>query len=124
MDYLLVGIGGVFGSLSRYYLGKYIASKSNTDFPWGTFTINVTGTFILSLLTFYPALESSNYYSQTRFLVMVGFLGAYTTFSTWSYETYQLIKNQDYFNLSMYVGGTLLIGFMAVYVGMLIGKII
>lgn len=119
---LAVGFGGILGALTRYYLGKYIALKSNFDFPWGTFFINITGAYILSFFAFNNIMQTSSYVEMIKLFVMTGFLGAYTTFSTFSYETYQLIKARDYFNVIFYVLGTLVFGLLAAYAGMLSSK--
>lgn len=122
MDTLIVGTGGILGALTRFYLGKYIAVRVDSDFPWGTFIINISGAFLLSFLTFYKPLIMSNYYQNIKLLIMTGFLGAYTTFSTLSYETYQLAKNEDYKNFALYFFGSLVLGLFAAYLGMLTGK--
>ena len=110
----LIGIGGAVGALARYWLGSWVMGKiPGATFPWGTFVINVTGSFILGLvmtLLTERVLTSPNW----RPLVTIGFVGAYTTFSTFEYETARLSSSwQAMVNLMGSVGA----GYAAVWAG-------
>lgn len=115
MDYLLVGIGGIFGSLLRYILGKFISQRSNTVFPTGTFVINITGALLLGFVT------SLNNNNGIYLFFGTGFLGAYTTFSTFMYEGFNLFKNREKLNAYIYVLGSLVIGIIGFIIGAKIG---
>lgn len=116
MEYLVVGIGGVFGSIIRYALGKFISKRSNTMFPIGTFIINITGAVFLGLLTTYQA-------SKGIYLLFGdGFLGAYTTFSTFMYEGFNLFQDKEKLNAFAYVLGSLLLGVIGFSLGTLLGN--
>lgn len=116
MDYLLVGIGGTFGSIIRYALGKYISARSESELPLGTFVINVTGALLLGILT--GIQTSKTIYS----LLGDGFLGAYTTFSTFMYEGFNLFQDREKLNAFIYILGSLILGIIGFAIGVQIGK--
>ena len=120
---LLVGTGGIFGALTRYWLGKYIGSKYVSDFPYVTFFINISGSYVLAAIFFSPIFIRSINHDFINYFFLTGFLGAYTTFSTFSYEAYQLLKVQDYKNMVLYIIGTLVLGLVASYTGMLTARL-
>lgn len=104
MYYIIAGLGGLFGSIVRYKLGKVISEKSNAVFPSGTFLINVSGAFLLGIVS--NAGLSSNYY----YLFGDGFLGAYTTFSTFMYEGFNLFQKNMMLNAVTYISLTVVLG--------------
>jgi len=114
-DVLLVGAGGFLGASARYLLGKYINRKWNGDFPLGTFVINIIGSFLLGLLVFYPAVAGL-FTIEMSLGVGIGFLGAFTTFSTLEYETLVLLEKGKATTALLYVLGSFIIGFLAVWV--------
>lgn len=111
MGYLLVGIGGIFGSITRFVLGKYISERSKTVFPRGTFIINITGAFLLGIVTAFQN------YTNAYLLLGDGFLGAYTTFSTFMYEGFNLFQEEEKLNALKYVLGSLLLGILGFVLG-------
>lgn len=111
MSLVLVGIGGALGSITRYKLGKVITEKTNTTFPIGTFIINITGAILLGLVSCLEA--GSNIY----FLLGDGFLGAYTTFSTFMYEGFNMFQENEKMNAFIYVVGSLLLGVIGYVLG-------
>lgn len=118
MDLIFVGIGGALGSLVRYRLGKLITERSNSTFPTGTFIINITGALLLGLL-------SSIGSGRSLYLLLGdGFLGAYTTFSTFMYEGFNLFSENEKLNAFVYVLGTLLLGVIGYAAGYELGKVI
>jgi len=118
MDLVFVGIGGALGSLARYKLGKVITEKSNTMLPIGTFIINITGAILLGL-------ASSLVVSKNMYLLLGdGFLGAYTTFSTFMYEGFNLFQENEKMNAFTYVLGSLLLGVIGYVSGFELGKLI
>ncbi len=90
-DYLMVAVGGAIGSLARYWLGGLVAARLGVRFPYGTLLINVTGSFLIGyFLT--VATERLSLHPAYRLLIAVGFLGGYTTFSAFEYETLRLLE--------------------------------
>jgi CrcB protein len=103
MDLILVGVGGAIGSLSRYQLGKLL-SKRKRIFPVGTFIINITGAALLGVVT------SLDIGSSAYLLTADGFLGAFTTFSTFMYEGFELFRGNKKINALIYIFVSLLLG--------------
>lgn len=119
--YLLIALAGSLGALSRYVLGGYINSATGSAFPLGTFLINITGSFILGFAgTFGFERFAVNPNYRTAFTV--GFVGAYTTFSTWSFETLRLIEDGSYGLALANAVGSLLVGLLAVWLGMVLAR--
>lgn len=116
LNLLWVGVGGVFGGLCRFQLGKVVSEKANTAFPIGTFLINISGALLLGLLT---GIEPGN---KIYLLLGDGFCGAYTTFSTFMYEGFNLFQESEKLNAFLYVLGTLLLGVIGYVCGWAIGK--
>lgn len=104
---ILVGIGGFLGAILRFYLSKLLAHP----YPWATFIINCTGSFALGLVF---ALHLSDWLWQ---LIGIGFLGAYTTFSTFGFESLQLIEQQKWGQVISYIASTLLFGILFATIG-------
>ena len=106
----LVGLGGFLGAISRYFLNQYFSGIKL--FPLGTFLVNMTGSFFMGLLL------GSNWISDTiRVLVGTGYLGAYTTFSTFNFELLMLKKNNRKFQFFLYVVSSYIFGILLAYLG-------
>src|SRR5215471_4451547 len=91
LRYLMIAVGGAAGAIARYVLGNYIGSRLGVRFPYGTFVINVSGSFLVGFIL---VLLSRTTASQNwRYLIAIGFIGAYTTFSTFEYETLRAIQD-------------------------------
>lgn len=121
LKYVVVGIGGFLGAVTRYALGAYIGSRYGVRFPLGTFIINVSGSFLIGLvLTLLARTTASAYW---RYLIPIGFIGAYTTFSTFEYETLRAIQDGQVMTGLLNVGLSLVLGFMAVWAGAAIGRV-
>jgi CrcB protein len=118
-----VGLGGFLGANARYLLGGFISERWGAVFPLGTFVINVTGSFILGFFMAYaqdrPWVEPG-----ARLLFAVGFVGAYTTFSTFEYETMRLIQEREMLLAMVNIFGSLLSGAVAVFAGFILGELI
>jgi CrcB protein len=118
---LIVGIGGFFGAVTRYGLAVWIGQKWGRSFPMGTFVINITGSLLIGLLM--PLLtERFMTNPQWRLFLAVGFLGAYTTFSTFEYETGALLKDGEWLIACINVFASVIVGFMALKIGEVIAK--
>ncbi|HLK56738.1 MAG TPA: fluoride efflux transporter CrcB [Chthonomonadaceae bacterium] len=115
MKYLVVGLGGFIGANARYILGLWAAQKWGTQFPYGTFIINITGSFILGLFATLALRFAWN--DNWRLLIAIGFVGAYTTFSTFEYETLQLVEQGTWLRAGLNILGSVLLGFGAAYLG-------
>ncbi len=91
MNWLLIGIGGSLGAISRYAISKYIKTRNNS-FPIATLVVNAIGSFLLGYILGYNILnETQSFY----FFITGGFLGAFTTFSTFSFEIFDLLKRKE-----------------------------
>lgn len=111
MNLVFVGIGGALGSLVRYKLGKVITEKSDTTFPIGTLIINITGAILLGIVT---SLETER---NVYLLLGDGFLGAYTTFSTFMYEGFNMFQENEKMNAFAYILGSLFLGILGYIAG-------
>lgn len=116
MTYILIGIGGAFGSLARYVLGKVISKSAKSVFPFGTFIINITGAILLGLVS------SRGVSSNVYHLLADGFLGAYTTFSTFMYEGFNLFQGKRWLNACIYIVGSVILGILGYIVGFEAGR--
>jgi CrcB protein len=119
--YLVVAVGGAFGAVLRYYLGGTLLARAGAPFPTATFVINVTGSFILGFfLTL--ATERLHISPHWRLAVAVGFVGAYTTFSTFEYETARLVEDGYLIRALLNVVLSVVIGFAAVWLGIIAAR--
>lgn len=116
MEYILVGLGGILGSLSRFQLGKFVNKKSTIKFPLGTFLINITGAILLGILT------AMNFNKNIYAFLGDGFLGAYTTFSTFMYEGFSLFYNNKKLNAIFYIAISLILGIIGYFIGYILVK--
>lgn len=116
MKYIIVGIAGILGALSRYYLGFTIDTIWHHSLPLATLTINLIGCFLLALLTTYIA--RLNVLSSE---VITGFIGSFTTFSTFGVETVQLINHSHFGIAFLYVSCSMLGGLMMSLLGYKLG---
>lgn len=120
---LAIALGGAMGALARYGLGAWISSRWNQSFPLHTFLINISGAFLLGFLNilFIERLTVSPF---IRLGIGVGFLGAYTTFSTFGYEVITLLQGGSMLTAALYTLGSLLVGFTGVALGVGLARII
>jgi fluoride exporter len=123
LKYLLVGIGGCLGSILRFWLGSYIGGKMGARFPYGTLVINITGSFLIGLI-FALLTVRTNWGPNWRYLILIGFIGGYTTFSSFEYETLRMIQDGQIGLGLLYVATSVVIGFVAVWGGMIAGRAI
>lgn len=120
---LVVAIGGALGALSRYGLGFWISSKWNQGFPLGTFIINITGAFLLGFLNIL-FIEKFAISPLWRLGIGIGFLGAYTTFSTFGYEVIMLLEGGSLLTAGLYTLLSVIIGFAGVALGVGLARIL
>ena len=118
-----VAIAGALGALARYGLGGFIANRNPSAFPVETLVINVSGSLVLGFL-FVVLTERFLPHPALRTSLMVGFLGAYTTFSTFSLETFRLIEDGAVGLAALNVFASVAAGLVAVYLGVVVGRAI
>ena len=118
---LWVGLGGFLGANARYLLGGWIAGRLGAGFPYGTYAINVTGSFILGFFLAF-AQDRAWVAPPARLLFAVGFVGAYTTFSTFEYESIRLLQDGELLLCSVYVIGSVISGAVATVAGIALGS--
>lgn len=117
-EYLIVGAGGAAGSLARYILGKKISARYFFKISLGTFIINVSGAMLLGVVL------SIGITGNLYLLFADGFLGAYTTFSTFMYESFHLFGDKKKLNAAIYVVSSLVLGFAGFAAGMAIARLL
>lgn len=117
---LLVFIGGGLGSTLRYIISKHLSSTAS-GIPWGTFTVNILGSFIIGLILGLAAKNSTFSHSQTLILA-TGFCGGFTTFSTFAYENHMFLKSGDFFSFALYTLMSFVTGFIMVFLAMYLIK--
>ena len=129
MQVALVALGSSFGGLARWGVSLAAWRMLGTAFPWGTLFINVSGSLFLGWFT--TILETRLFGSASwrwlrpddlRLMIAVGFTGAYTTFSTFEYESYKMIDDRDYLATAAYVAGSVFLGLLAVRAGTVLAK--
>jgi CrcB protein len=117
--YLAVLTGAGLGGLARYVMGTWIMAKYGGRFPLGTFFINVSGSFLIGvLMTLFT--ERFHPHPNWRLFLVVGVLGGYTTFSSFEYETYQAVRDGARWMGLAYVLGSVLLGYIGVWLGSVI----
>lgn len=118
-----IGVGGGAGSILRFLCQKYIYAWYPVAFPWGTFAVNVAGCFIIGVL--YAVAEKGNILTpEMRLLLITGFCGGFTTFSTFSYESLGLMRTGDFTYLALYAAGSVVLGIIATLGGVAFIKMI
>jgi fluoride exporter len=121
VKYLLILIGGGAGSLARYLAVSAITTRWGARFPWGTVAVNVTGCFLIGLIMTVVT-ERAHLHPYWRFVLVVGFLGGYTTFSSFEWETYTAMRDGGFRIGLANVVGSVVLGYAAVCVGSLLAR--
>ena len=117
---LFVFIGGGFGSVLRFLIGKWLNNTEN-GIPYGTFIANILGSLLIGLILGYVAKNDAISQNQTL-LLTTGFCGGFTTFSTFAYENHVFLKSGDFTSFAIYSIASFVIGFLAVFAGMYLIK--
>lgn len=118
--FLLVFLGGGFGSGLRFLLGKYLNSSA-TGIPYGTFAANILGSLLIGIILGMAA-KNETISQQHTLILATGFCGGFTTFSTFAYENHVFLKSGDFMTFAMYTIASFIIGFAAVFLGMYVVK--
>lgn len=121
--YLLIALGGALGSIARYWIGAVVASRLGTRFPYGTLIVNLSACvvigFVLAFLTRRAGMSEGWFY-----LIPVGFVGAYSTFSTYEWETLALLRAGAFLSAAVYAVVSLILGLGAVWCGMMAAEML
>jgi fluoride exporter len=116
-----VALGGAVGATTRWLLDRLIEQRTESVFPWSTFTINLTGCFVIGVLV--EALVDRHHLpAWIRVGLVVGVIGGYTTFSTYAQETFSLVESDDIGIALVYATASVVLGILAVYGGTLLGR--
>jgi fluoride exporter len=122
MPYLLVGLGGFIGANARFVVARIAGALFETRFPLGTFIINVSGSFLLGVLGTLVAQKVMPNSESMRLALGVGFLGAFTTFSTFEFETHALFDDGSWLTATTNMFASLFVGLLAVRAGIVVAK--
>lgn len=121
MTYLWVALGGAAGAAARYGVAQWAGARWGWTFPWGTFVVNGTGSLAIGLLM--ALLIGRGADPAYRLLLVTGFIGGYTTFSAFSLEALSLLETRRYGEAALYVGGSVLLGLIACFAGLAVGRL-
>ncbi|MGN6797847.1 MAG: fluoride efflux transporter CrcB [Gaiellaceae bacterium] len=116
-----IALGGAFGASARYLLDRFVEQHTESVFPWSTFTINVTGCLLIGVVI-EQLVDRHHLPAWIRVGMVVGVLGGYTTFSTFSQEVFSLLESSDVAIAIAYAGASVGVGLLAVYAGTLLGR--
>lgn len=122
LPYLLVGVGGFLGANARFVLARWVGALVDTRFPLGTLVVNVSGCFALGVLATFVLTRLVAHSDEVRLAVGVGFLGAFTTFSTFGYETHALVEDGSWVAALLNVAASVVIGLLAVRAGIVVAR--
>lgn len=117
----MVGLGGALGSILRFWVGGYVSNRMGARFPYGTFVINCTGSFLIGLVVTLLA-ERTHWSPHWRDLIPIGFIGGYTTFSTFELETFRSFQDGELLMAALNVLLSVAIGFLSVWLGAITGR--
>jgi CrcB protein len=119
--YLLIAAGGALGSIARYWVGSTIAGRMGIRFPYGTLIVNITACIIIGFSLTYMG-KRADLSPAWRYLIPIGFIGAYSTFSTYEWETLATIRAGAFFLAGLYAAGSFVLGLAAVWAGSVLAE--
>ena len=122
MPYLLVGLGGFLGANARFVVATFVGAMVETRFPLGTFVVNVSGSFLLGVLGSVVADTLVPSSDAMRLALGVGFLGAFTTFSTFEFETHALLEDGSWLTAATNIAASVLVGLIALRIGVVLAR--
>jgi len=118
-----ISLGAIAGALSRYYLTLWFKQHFATAFPAGTFFINLTGCFAMGFFVTLASERVANITPEVKLMVTTGFLGAYTTFSTYGLETFSLLRDRLFNVAGLYACGSVILGVISVQLGAMLARL-
>ena len=118
---LLIAVAGGLGALARYGLAGLVQRITNGEFPWGTAVVNVTGCLLFGVLWAVMVESRLSISGETRAIILVGFMGSFTTFSTFAFETSQMLRDAQWLWAAVNVAGHNVAGIVALFLGLAIG---
>ena len=121
--YLLIAVGGALGSIARYWVSSTIASRVGIRFPYGTLIVNITACVIIGFTLTYLG-RRADLNPAWRFLIPIGFIGAYSTFSTYEWETLSSLRSGAFLLAGLYAGGSFVLGLAAVWGGSRLAEVL
>jgi len=121
--YLYVAVGGALGSVARYWVGSAMSGRLGTRIPWGTFVINMTACLIIGFALTWMG-KRAELSSAFRLFISVGFVGAYSTFSTYEWETFSNLRSGAFLLAALYAVGSMVLGLIAVWGGVMLADVI
>ena len=125
LSYMWVAIGGALGTTARYWLSGVVARSVGETFPWGTLVINVTGSFVIGFFGALTGPDGRLFVGSTaRQFVMIGMCGGYTTFSSFSLQTLNLMNEGEWFRAAANIGLSVLLCMIAVWVGVVLANLV
>ena len=123
IKYLMVALGGACGSLLRFWVGNYVSTRTGARFPAGTFLVNITASFLIGFLVTLLAAKA-DWSPLWRYLILIGFIGGYSTFSTFEFETFRIFQEGELLIAGLNVVLSVVVGFLSVWLGVISGKTI
>lgn len=120
-NFLLVGLGGLIGSVARYALGLLFSKIAKTDFPWGTFAVNISGCLLMGVFIGY-SVKQNWVNEQWQMFFIIGFCGGFTTFSSFAFENISMLQQQNFSGFILYATGSVLLGLLAIWGGLYLAK--
>jgi CrcB protein len=121
--YLLIALGGALGSIARYWVGSSVAGRMGIRFPYGTLIVNLTACVIIGFSLTYMG-KRADLNPAWRFLIPIGFIGAYSTFSTYEWETLTTLRSGAFFLAALYAVGSLILGLAATWGGAMLAELL
>jgi CrcB protein len=117
----LIALAGAAGTLARFWLQGFVQRLTGEGFPWGTFAVNLTGCFLFGVV-WSMAEERLVISGETRLIILTGFMGAFTTFSTFAFDAGEQLRKSQWLHAAGNVGGQVVLGVVALFLGMALGR--
>ncbi|MBO1351476.1 MAG: fluoride efflux transporter CrcB [Hormoscilla sp. GUM202] len=120
---IAISFGAIAGAICRYYLTLWFVQRFGTAFPYGTFFINITGCFAMGLLTTLLLERVLILPPEVQLMITTGFLGAYTTFSTYGLESFVMLRDRPFIPALLYWAGSAILGIFSVQLGAIVARL-